>query len=147
MEIDPVSGNDEPRYFTLDEANQTLPLVRKIVADIVAMYPDVQRKLATLRQLADRDEKDAALERRMEDLRDALDRDSDLLNGFLRELGQIGCLVKGFEEGLVDFHAWVDGRPVFLCWKLGEDRIEWWHELDGGYTGRRPLTPELAEQL
>lgn len=142
-----MSGSGEPRYFSLDEANRTLPLVRRIVEDIVEMYPDVQRKLETLRTLAGRDEKDAALERRMEDLRDELEQDSDVLNAFLAELGQIGCQFKGFEDGLVDFHAWMDGRPVLLCWKLGEDVIEWWHELDGGFAGRRPLTPELVEQL
>ncbi len=136
----------DPRYFTLDEANRTLPLVRRIVEDIVTMYPDVQRKLSELRGLADQDST-PALEQEMETLRDALERDSDELNRYLKELDQIGCQFKGFEEGLVDFYAWMDGRPVCLCWKLGEDRIEWWHELDGGYAGRRPLTPEYVERM
>jgi len=134
------------RYFSLDEANQTLPLVRRIVTDIVDMYPGVQRKLATLRTLAALPE-EKGLTRRMEDLRDQLEGDSDVLNGFLRELSQIGCEFKGFEDGLVDFHAWLDGRPVLLCWKLGEDRIEWWHELDGGFAGRRPLSRDVADRL
>jgi hypothetical protein len=136
----------EPRYFTLEEANRTLPLVRRVVEDIVTMYPDVQRKLAELRELADR-ESTPAREREMERLRDALERDSDELNRYLKELDQIGCQFKGFEEGLVDFHAWMDGRPVCLCWKLGEDRVEWWHELDAGYAGRQLLTPESVERL
>ncbi|MEJ2184695.1 MAG: DUF2203 domain-containing protein [Gemmatimonadota bacterium] len=136
----------EPRYFTLEEANRTLPLVRRVVEDIVTMYPDVQRKLAELRELADR-ESTPAREREMERLRDALERDSDELNRYLKELDQIGCQFKGFEEGLVDFHAWMDGRPVCLCWKLGEARIEWWHELDAGYAGRQHLSPEYVERL
>ncbi|HKJ93134.1 MAG TPA: DUF2203 domain-containing protein [Longimicrobiales bacterium] len=136
----------EPRYFTLEQANRTLPLVRRIVEDIVRMYPDVQRKLAKLREMADQDS-NPALERDMEALRDVLEHDSDELNRYLRELDQIGCQFKGFEEGLVDFHAWMDGRPVLLCWKLGEDRIEWWHELDAGYAGRQPLTPEYVARL
>jgi hypothetical protein len=136
----------EPRYFTLEEANRTLPLVRRVVEDIVNMYPDVQRKLARLRELAEQDST-PALERQMEALRDELEHDSDELNRYLKELDQIGCLFKGFEEGLVDFHAWMDGRPVCLCWKLGEARIEWWHELDAGYAGRQLLTPEYVERL
>lgn len=136
----------EPRYFTLDEANRTLPLVRRVVEDIVAMYPDVQRKLADLREMADQ-ESTPALEREMEAIRDRLERDSDELNLYLKELDQIGCQFKGFEDGLVDFHAWMDGRPVCLCWKLGEDRIEWWHELDAGYAGRQPLSPEYVARL
>lgn len=136
----------EPRYFTLDEANRTLPLVRRVVEDIVAMYPDVQRKLAELRELADR-HTSPELEQEMETLRDRLEHDSDELNRYLRELDQIGCMFKGFEDGLVDFHAWLDGRSVCLCWKLGEDHIEWWHELDAGFAGRRPLTPEYVARL
>ncbi|MEJ2677657.1 MAG: DUF2203 domain-containing protein [Gemmatimonadota bacterium] len=136
----------EPRYFTLEEANRTLPLVRRVVEDIVNMYPDVQQKLARLRGLAEQDST-PALERQMEALRDELEHDSDELNRYLKELDQIGCLFKGFEEGLVDFHAWMDGRPVCLCWKLGEARIEWWHELDAGYAGRQHLSPEYVERL
>ncbi len=141
-----MTDRPDPRYFTLDEANRTLPLVRRIVTDIVELYPEVQRKLATLRRLA-RMEEAPELSRRMEDLRDRLEADSDALNGYLDELSRIGCQFKGFEDGLVDFHAWLEGRPVLLCWKLGEDEIAWWHELDGGYAGRRPLTPEVVEQL
>jgi hypothetical protein len=136
----------ESRYFTLEEANRTLPLVRRVVEDIVTMYPDVQRKLAELRELADRDST-PMLEQEMETLRDRLERDSDELNRYLKELDQVGCQFKGFEDGLVDFHAWMDGRPVCLCWKLGEDRIGWWHELDAGYAGRRPLSPEYVEKM
>ncbi|NIP80108.1 MAG: DUF2203 family protein, partial [Gemmatimonadetes bacterium] len=72
MDARPMTDRPDPRYFTLDEANRTLPLVRRIVTDIVELYPEVQRKLATLRRLA-RMEEAPELSRRMEDLRDRLE--------------------------------------------------------------------------
>ena len=60
------------------------------------------------------------------------------------ELEQIGCEFKG-EEGLVDFHGTLEGREIFWCWKLGEDRITHWHELDAGFKGRQPI-PEVVSR-
>jgi len=58
------------------------------------------------------------------------------------ELEEIGCVFKGFEEGLVDFYGQLDGREMFWCWKQGEERISHWHELEAGFAGRQPI-PEL----
>ena len=68
------------------------------------------------------------------------------MNRFIGELHELGALFKGFEVGLVDFYAMMDGRPVFLCWKLDEDQIEWWHELDGGFAGRQRLPAHLLSE-
>src|SRR5690606_20149161 len=57
----------------------------------------------------------------------------------LNELEQVGCLFRGFEEGLVDFPAQHDGRVVCLCWRAGEDAVTHWHELNAGFPGRQPL--------
>jgi hypothetical protein len=51
----------------------------------------------------------------------------------------MGCELKGIEEGLIDFPSPREGRTVYLCWKLGEDSIGSWHELDTGFAGRQPL--------
>jgi hypothetical protein len=61
------------------------------------------------------------------------------LNGLLAELLGWGCQVKGLDEGLVDFPSEREGRIVLLCWRLGESRIDWWHEEDAGFAGRQPL--------
>src|SRR2546428_10624448 len=66
------------------------------------------------------------------------------INDYLVELGQIGCVFKGFEEGLVDFYGKLDGKEIFWCWKRGEDRLEHWHELEAGYAGRQPI-PEVVQ--
>lgn len=139
-------GAQQPRFFTVEEANRTLPLVRKIVQDIVEGYPEFQRQRELYRQLG-QDTPGPALQARLEALRDAIDRYTDRLHGFLRELDQVGCVLKDYQEGLVDYYTLYRGRPVFLCWRLGEPSITFWHELDGGVAGRQPITPEFAEDV
>jgi hypothetical protein len=53
----------------------------------------------------------------------------------------------GLEQGLLDFPTTLDGRWVFMCWQSGEARMESWHELDGGFAGRRPLTRDVARRM
>ena len=77
-----------------------------------------------------------------ESLRAEVDMVALRINGYIDELTQIGCVLKGFDDGLVDFHGKLDGRDIFLCWKLGEDRVAHWHELDSGFTGRQPVEPQ-----
>jgi hypothetical protein len=63
----------------------------------------------------------------------------DEINERLARINSWGVELKGLDEGLVDFPAERDGHTVYLCWKLGEDRIAWWHEIDAGFAGRQPL--------
>ena len=135
--------HDANRYFTVEEANRTLPLVRRIVEDIVALYPTFQEQLRSFQELAAKP-LEPAIERRLEELRVEIDRSAQQINGYIQELQQVGCLFKGFDEGLVDFYSFYEGRPIFLCWKLGEERIMHWHEIDAGAAGRQPLTPEMV---
>lgn len=128
------------KYFTVEEANRTLPLVRRIVSDIVATYSEVRRGLEEARTL---DPEVAEQTSRRHELEAEMRQLTDRVNGFIGELEEIGVLFKGFEEGLIDFYGKLDGRPVFLCWKLGEESVEWWHELDAGYVGRRRLPTHL----
>jgi hypothetical protein len=55
----------------------------------------------------------------------------------------VGCIFKGFEGGLVDFHSQLQGRDVYLCWRLGEPDVGHWHEIESGFAGRQPLPPGL----
>jgi len=127
---------DEPasRMFTIEQANQTLPLVRRIVADIRDEHAALQEKIGRL----------AAARRRgpsveLSALREQVAESSALLEKYLAELQQIGCLFKGVPEGLVDFASIQDGQAVFLCWRFGEQSVCHWHEMDAGFSGRRPL--------
>ncbi len=58
----------------------------------------------------------------------------------LVDLQATGIVLRDLDRGLVDFPALRDGREVYLCWELGEDRVAYWHEIEGGFTGRQPLT-------
>ena len=61
------------------------------------------------------------------------------VNSLIERVNELGCEVKDIDEGLGDFRTGSDGRDVYLCWKLGEPDIRWWHELETGFAGRRPL--------
>jgi hypothetical protein len=133
------------RFFSVEDAERTLPLVRRIVADIVEGYRALQSRVREYNALASPDDGAAAdpalaLQRQIE-------RQADRIDGYVAELEQLGCFFKGFDAGLVDFRARYRGRTIDLCWKLGESRIEWWHEIDGGFAGRRPLTREMRLEL
>ena len=57
----------------------------------------------------------------------------------LDELDGLGVQLKDIDQGLVDFPSRRDGRVVYLCWRLGEETIAWWHDVDTGFAGRQPL--------
>ncbi len=62
----------------------------------------------------------------------------------LSGIHELGVIVKDLEMGLCDFPYLMEGRVVYLCWRLGEETIEWWHELDDGYKGRQALPKETS---
>jgi hypothetical protein len=133
-----------PRYFTLAAANATLPLVRRIVADITAVYPVWQNLVADYELVAAQSRPDWGESAEQIRLRTAIEARARDIAGYLAELEQIGCVFKGFDQGLVDFYGKLDGRDIFWCWKVGEERIEFWHELEAGFAGRQPVALSLT---
>ena len=132
------------KYFTVDEANKTLPLVRRIVQDIVDDYERWKESLTRYELIAAGDTPDAGESPAAVALRQDVDEIAQRINGYIDELKQIGCVLKGFDDGLVDFYSKAGEREIFLCWRLGEDRVGHWHELDAGFAGRQPLIPEVV---
>ncbi len=120
----------EERVFTPGEATQTLPLVRHIVGDILQTGVLIRERAAALGSNA---EKDPALVRAMEQLEELFE-----------ELEALGCAYRdwNFSLGLVDFPSVIDGKEVLLCWRSDEPELRYYHELDAGYAGRRPIPPE-----
>ncbi len=114
---------DFPRLFTAAEAQRTLPLVRTIVRDILALGAQAREVLSG-----------RAEEPSIEELQDQL---QDLL----AELSGMGCYYKdwNFQIGLVDFPALIDDEVVFLCWRSDEPELRYYHRIEDGYAGRRPL--------
>lgn len=131
------------RYFTLAEANRTLPLVKRIVSDIAALYPRWRTLVSQYEVAAAGARPEWGEPPEQLRLKREVDTVARQINDFVVELERIGCVFKGVELGLVDFYGKLDGRDIFWCWKLGEERVEHWHEIETGYAGRRPV-PEVV---
>ena len=127
-----VTPSRPKRRFTLEQANRTLPLVSRIVADIVKVHKNATALQGQLERLSPNSKNRPPIEK---DLEATLDR----LRKFLDELSDIGCELKDFQTGLVDFVGRHQNRDVYLCWKLGEANVGHWHELDAGAAGRQPV--------
>jgi hypothetical protein len=134
------------KIFTIEQANAMLPLVRAITADLTTLAREVVDRRHRLEViLAGRDLKPGdPYAEELAHVEAELNRDSIRLKGYVDELRELGVEPKGAVEGLVDFPALMDGRLVFLCWKLGESEITHWHELESGYAGRQSLVAGVA---
>jgi hypothetical protein len=135
-------ANKPARLFTVEQANAMLPLVRAITSDLASLAKDVmerRHRLALLLRGRHRKSNDPYSEE-LAQMEADLERDTLRLQGYVEELRDLGVEPKGAIEGLVDFPAQIDGRLVYLCWKLGEPEVLYWHEIDAGFAGRQPLT-------
>ncbi|OGO50549.1 MAG: hypothetical protein A2148_02580 [Chloroflexi bacterium RBG_16_68_14] len=129
-----------PRIFTLDEATTLLPRLREIMREMQEKRPaldHLREELLEMARTASGNGRlhEEGLRRKRREARTLAAR----LNALLAEVNGLGCELKGLEEGLIDFPAEREGRTIYLCWKLGEERIAYWHELDTGFAGRQPL--------
>ena len=127
-----VSPVRRKRTFTLDEANRALPLVERVVRDIVVAH----EAATTLHSRLDH----SLPARQRDEIESGLEREVGKLNRLLEELKDIGCDLKDYRMGLIDFIGVHEDREICLCWKLGEESIEHWHELHDGFPGRRPVS-------
>lgn len=119
----------KPRRFTPAQADRTLPLVRRIVSDLLDRGQQ-------LRELATREEDPKIL--------DAMAHLQEEIQSFIEELEELGCYYKdwSYEVGLIDFPAVFDGEDVLLCWRGDEEAVTHYHEYDSGAQGRRPIPLE-----
>ncbi len=126
--------------FTLEEATAQLPRLREILMEMREKKPRVDKLRQEILAMTRKATGNGHLV--SQDVRDRQKIAQELV-GRLNELGEaikeIGCELKGVEEGLIDFPSEREGRTVYLCWKLGEDNIAYWHELDTGFSSRQPL--------
>ena len=126
-----VKPSISTKRFTVAEANKTLPLVSRIVADIVKSHDRALQLQAKLE--AEPNSKSAGANQA------ELDKVMDRLQSFVSELADIGVELKDYQTGLIDFVGSHRGRDVYLCWKLGEDKIAFWHEMNTGFAGRKSV--------
>jgi len=133
----------EPRIFSYDEAERALPLVRGIVSDIRAEYRLWQDAVTRYELEAAGATVASGETATLRLARETVGQHAARVAELVEELQRLGCAIKDFEQGLVDFYALREDRLVYLCWRLGEDHITHWHEVDEGFTGRRPIDETL----
>ncbi len=127
-----------PRLYTLAEANEALLWIRPVLVDLQKYAADlntIQKKLAGLPDnawLNGEAQATLTLEQRAQQL-------ANEATVLVQRLTAEGVEVKDPATGLIDFRSLRDGQVVYLCWRLGEESIGFWHELDAGFQGRQPL--------
>ena len=131
----------EARYFTLDEANEALSEVRPLTEELVghrrALVELQERQAALVTRIAGNGGNVEPHE--LEEVQEQLDGEVAGIARCVARIHEVGALVKDLDDGLVDFPARLGGEEVLLCWRLGEDEIGFWHGLDEGFSGRKPL--------
>ena len=120
------------RYFTPAEANVLLPTIKPLMGELL------ERRAKAVRMSK---EITALLQRSHIDFGGALPteiaQEFILIEDLQHKIKSYGCIVKNLEAGLIDFLAQIDGRDVYLCWRYGEDTVQYYHELHTGFRGRK----------
>jgi hypothetical protein len=129
------------RRFTPEEANEALaevrPLAEQMVAHRRALAAAQHRQAELVVKIAGNGGDLGPSD--LQEAAETIQRSSDAIADCVRELDDAGVQVKSVEEGLVDFPSERDGEDVLLCWRVGEERVAFWHGMDEGFAGRRPL--------
>jgi hypothetical protein len=129
-----------PHYFTREEAESLLPQIAIVLQAIQTTRQEARESQQQIESLQDRMRNNGhGLHERMIQLRSTLEEHIHTLHSLRDDLQRFGCELKDPDTGLIDFLSLRDGEEVYLCWRLGEDRIRFWHTLDGGVAGRHPL--------
>jgi len=132
----------EFRIFTLEEANALVPHLSQAFTRIFQLRISAQLLYEKLKDRLDEDRP-----KNPKDLKDPeFSRDYGkfraILEAIQEELDRIdsmGVLLKSLENGIVDFYSVSGGKPIFLCWSYGEEKIRYWHEIEAGFSGRRSV--------
>ena len=138
-----------PKRFTLAEAQSLIPQVDRLLREAIAeksAYEEAERAIQSFTEhvmmmggvLVDRERVLASRKTR--------ESAGARLRGAIEQLQEIGCQVKDLDTGLVDFPTLFRGVEVCLCWKLDEVSIEYWHGLEEGFRGRKPIDQEFLDQ-
>lgn len=135
------------RFFDLDDANAALPELRTILTSLrdertqlIALRDEFARETTPERGGGAGDPVDPAIDDERRRIRLRMQGVIDQMQAGVARIDELGVTLREIETGLIDFPALVTGRQVWLCWRLGEGNVEWWHELSDGFGGRQPLT-------
>lgn len=128
------------RLFTIQEANETIPWLKVCLyklQDYRHQIFELEVEIDALELISEKPQ-----EKYSPEISKKTNDYQELVKDFYQlvdDINKTGCVLKDVEQGLVDFYAHHHGRTVFLCWKMGEDQIDSWHEIDSGFASRQPL--------
>ena len=127
----------ETRLFTLSEANNLIPELETALRKIQAVRAFLQSIQVEIQKARDHASGGGG-----SPIGPSYIKGLEFIVSRIEKIQESGVVLKDLERGLCDFPALRDGDQVYLCWKLGEPEIRWWHPLDSGFSGRQPLEPE-----
>ena len=140
----PMDEMEQLKVFKVEEASRLIPKLSELITAAQAKQREILAKeveIDTLELLHPGEEEgklSPEVAREVEIYNDGVNDFYSLID----EIHETGCFLKDIETGLVDFYAMYQGRVVYLCWKLGEPEISFWHEVGRGYAYRQPLMRE-----
>lgn len=148
----PYSGRmAEKEEFTLEEVNAKIPELRAIVGEQLTRRATIQERLTSLGELTEEIPDDFAAQPGDSPAICALKAELTILvTAYHRgwhAVESLGAVVKDPQVGLVDFYGRVDGKLVWLCWKYDEEEVAFYHALDEGFSGRKPIGQSLRQRL
>ena len=137
------------RYFNIEQANRMIPTLEQTFGRLLQIHAQIRETHTRLTNAGFEppdDEFELSPPGASMEVRNDLASLRTLIDGLrddVIEMAQAGCVVKSIDSGLVDWYAELDGRDILSCWKLGEKSVEFWHEVESGFTGRQPITALL----
>lgn len=137
-----------PRYFHIDEARKLLPAVARDIRQAVALKEEHDQASAELQGMHQHVAMMGGVildRQKLQGYRTRRDASANRLNEIIENIHELGVQVKDLDMGLLDFPTLYRDREVLLCWRLGEDDIEYWHGTDEGFRGRRPIDREFLD--
>ncbi|MBM2826325.1 MAG: hypothetical protein HW403_389 [Dehalococcoidia bacterium] len=132
-----------PKYFTFEEANNFIPQLSTMMEGVRDCRRRIAAKEQELSQMKGQrvggNGNYRANEREIRRVQEEINELVGELQQLVSQVHAVGCVVKDMEMGLVDFLTLRDGEEMYLCWRLGEERIGFWHTIEGGYGARQPI--------
>ena len=125
---------EDERIFTLSEAQDLLPRLRTLLEEIGGVWQRMRQLNPEIQKARD----NAPLNGHSKFGVEYVESVSHLMS-LIHQIDEMGVLLKDADKGLCDFPYIKDGRMVYLCWQLGEESIQYWHDVETGFAGREPL--------
>ena len=122
------------KLFTLDEANAFVPQLLDLVPKIQRLSVSLNNNFPDIKNARDKAKWNGGSDQGVDYLNAVLK-----YNDLMRKIEEMGCEVKGIREGLIDFPSLREGREVYLCWRMPEKEILFWHDVNAGFSGRKPI--------